>query len=482
MSGNRRQMIRRSVPFFVLILVLSLGFNRPPAIVDALTGEVVGGFSVHVSPVRILLEPLVGLLLFYLRAVRPIAEFASLFVWAAVLMLAWNLFSAGNSLRRTLFTWIIRLPLAFGLWIALLLLIIFVPLPSNTIVNHTSDRILVNIHAHSYFSHDGLLSQAQQITWHERNGFDAFFMTDHNHHAKTLELMARQNRGEVSHSPVVLCGQEFSGSNHMLLLGLNHNFASRGMAELQLIDSVHAQGGAVIVAHWFERRQNPITHYVQMETDGFELENQNSRGYADGLRTALTGACESEGLLMMGSCDYHGYGSAAYTWNALTIPEWKTLSMEEKREAVIEILRSRRIAATQLLIYRDRREDSRKLVALSPIRTTVDYFRSLNLLQVISWLVWMGLGLWMSKTRRVVSFRRWLGAKLFRLENLISFISGSWILCIGLFNLSRARGVEEFNEIFLEFGTIFTIVGAFLLLYPFALMLAVRCGRRLSDL
>ncbi len=481
-----RQLVRDTAvhSLVILIFILPLGFHQPPAIMDALTGKVAEGFSIHVSPIRILLEPLIGPLLFYLRAVRPIAEFASLFVWATVLVLAWNLFqrqSDGNSLRRTFFTWFVRIPLAFGLWTALLLLIIFVPLPSNTIVNRTADRILVNIHAHSYFSHDGLFSQAQQIGWHKRNGFDAFFMTDHNHHSKTLELIEKQNRGKVSQSPAVLCGEEFSGSNHMLLLGLTHDFASRGIAETQLIDSVHAQGGVVIVAHWFERRQNPIAYYVKMGTDGFEIENQNNRGYADSLRIALASACQSNGLLMMGSCDYHGYGSAAYTWNTLTIPEWKTLSLGEKRDAVMEILSSRKSAKTQLLIYRDRRKDSRQLVALSPLFTWVDYFRSLSLLQVGSWLGWIGLGLWMRKMKAIISLRRWLKKKPYRLENLISFISGSWILFIGLFNLSRASSLEGFNEIFLEFGITFSLLGAFFLLYPLALMLAVRYGKRSSD-
>jgi len=481
-------MIRSHLPRAILvtiIILLATAFHRSPYIAEALTEQQIEDFSVVVAPARIIFEPFFGPLLFYMRSVRPIAELFAFAVWIAVVMLIVML-RRGKGLKnsstgRTLLRWFARLPAAFAMWGATLLMIIFVPLPSNTIRNKSANKILLNIHAHSYFSHDGLFSQAQQMAWHKRNGFDAFFMTDHNHHAKTLELMERQNRGEIPEAPVVLCGQEFSGSNHMLLLGINHDFTSRGMAEPQLIDSVHAQGGAVIVAHWFENRKNPIAHYVKMGVDGFELENQNSRGYADSLRTALIKVCQSNNLLSLGSCDYHGYGSAAYTWNALTIPEWKRLSLGEKREAVMEILRSRRSAETQLLIYSDRREDSRELVALSPLFTWMDYFRSLSLLQAVSWLVWMGLGLWISKTRRVVSFRQWLEGKPFRLENLISFISGGWILCIGLFNLSRAQSLEGFNEIFLEFGAYFLILGAFFVLYPFTLMLAARYGNRSAD-
>jgi hypothetical protein len=74
-----------------------------------------------------------------------------------------------------------------------------------------------------------------------------------------------------------------------------------------------------------------------------------------------------------------------------------------------------------------------------------------------------------------------LEGKPFRLENMISFIYGGWILCIGLFNLSRAQSLEGFNEIFLEFGAYFLILGAFFVLYPFTLMLAARYGNRSAD-
>ena len=150
-------------------------------------------FTVAISPWRILLEPIVGPMLFYLRADQPVVEIGVLLVWAMGLML---LISVGGTIKsdglrfstllRGLLRWLARLPILIIFWIALLAVIIFAPLPNNRIVNHDPDALLVNTHSHTEWSHDGLISQEKLMRWHAHNGFDAFFITDHNHHAKSL--------------------------------------------------------------------------------------------------------------------------------------------------------------------------------------------------------------------------------------------------------------------------------------------------------
>ncbi len=48
------------------------------------------------------------------------------------------------------------------------------------------------------FLHEGLQK------WHEKNGFDAFFITDHNHHQKTLEAVKAQEQGMLPGEPLMM--------------------------------------------------------------------------------------------------------------------------------------------------------------------------------------------------------------------------------------------------------------------------------------
>ena len=47
-----------------------------------------------------------------------------------------------------------------------------------------------------------------------------------------------------------MAGIEFSGSNHMVLLGLTDTLITFGKKDSIVISEVHRQGGLVGVAHW----------------------------------------------------------------------------------------------------------------------------------------------------------------------------------------------------------------------------------------
>ena len=158
-----------------------------------------------------------------------------------------------------LFFWIIVLSLIVATWLGLLWLIIYLPLPANTIINNNEQTILINTHSHTEFSHDGIISTKGLQLWLKKNGFDAFFITDHNHHLQTMKAVQAQDQGTLPEEPLMIVGEEFSGSNHMTLLGLKRNFITRGLNVQQVIDSTHEDQGVVIVAHWFDGERESIT-------------------------------------------------------------------------------------------------------------------------------------------------------------------------------------------------------------------------------
>ncbi len=461
------------IPVFILfIIILSTGFHYPAHIADALTSGPAQDFTVNISPWRLVFEPFIGWMLFYIRADLPVVEYLVLLVWVMVLLL--KLFLWKNIRNKTgpllsatgkgIKSWLVALPLLLTIWITLLIIIIFAPLPSNTIVNKSNGSILVNIHSHSYYSHDGMISPNRLIKWHRRNGYDAFFLTEHNHHRKTLEIVRAQQSGEFPSTPLILPGQEMSGTNHILLLGLDRDFRTKDMSDAAAIDSTHAQNGVAVVAHWFADKGRPIQHYIDSGADGFEIANQ-----AEGIQVEkkdqndIVTNCLKNKLLMLVSCDYHGYGSAAYAWTAFNIPEWHDLSGNQKTETILNILRQKDQSKIRLLLYRDRHIYPRNLALLSPVYTLTGYFRSLNPPQVISWIAWMILIWGITKIPRSVLSRVLQNPA--RFWGICGALGACLIIVTGCLFLINAARLQEFNKIFKEYGDYFFWSGFVFLVY-----------------
>jgi len=58
--------------------------------------------------------------------------------------------------KRFLVSQLLNLPVLVGLWFAFFVILIFVPLHNDKIINKTTDWVLVNTHSQTEFSHDGV--------------------------------------------------------------------------------------------------------------------------------------------------------------------------------------------------------------------------------------------------------------------------------------------------------------------------------------
>ena len=346
-------------------------------------------------------------------------------------------------------------------------LIIFIPLPANTIVNRQENTILVNTHSHTEYSHDGIISTRGLQKWHERNGFDAFFITDHNHHQQTLKTVMDQKRGLLPGEPLILGGEEYSGSNHMTLLGLTRNFITRGLNDRQVIDSAHADGGVVIVAHWFDDERESIPFFLDMGVDGFEIANQaTGLSYDRRIFRDITNACTAHGLIMNGAADYHGYGSSCFVWNALEIPGWHQMECDQKRESIMQLLRARDIHRIRVLLYHDRHVFDRSRVVLSPVYNFIGYFRTLGPAQLLSWFLWLIL-LTVIGYRLAKSIK---GRISFRALQGMALASSVFLLTSGTLLRLKAGKLAAFNDIYAEYSTLALLCGSGFLLYVLILI------------
>ncbi len=460
--------------FLLAIILLAAVFHYPVHIIDALTLEPQADFGIKISFWRILFEPVIGLLLYFNRALYPLDEILQLLPWVLIIFIACTALR-GFSLkdlkdkkerRHFLLRQLVNLPLVFGMWLTVFVVLIFIPLPNNTIVNNSRDWVLVTTHSHTEWSHDGLISQERLWKWHKRNGFDAFFITDHNNHGHTLAFKKSQRNGDFPMAPLVMCGEEFSGTGHLSLLGLQYDFETGSLSDTAVVDTVHRQGGAVIVNHWFDGKHRPLEHYRNIGADGFEIENAGSeRTYDRKIYRKIKDFAQQNNLILNGGLDFHGYGNACSLWNAFYIPGWHEMSPDTKESAILNIIRSREQDRLSVLLYRDRPFYERRNLFFRPLITFVNYFRTLNLWQVLSWALWLIVFVMI---KRQFSHKKISGGHPGRHGfPAISGLAGS-LLMLGLgmfyhFKIAEVAGSD--NDIYIEYSNLFLIIGGVYLLY-----------------
>jgi hypothetical protein len=428
--------------FMSMIVGINFIFHRPIQIINAVSLKIENDYSIHLSVFRELLEPIVGIPLFYLRAGEPVEEYIVLWIWIFLSFGLYLFLKKGFSFYKK---WLLSIPAIIGLAYFILVWMIFWPIPSNKIINQSDSKILFNTHAHSYFSHDGLITPEEQMEWHTMNGFDAFFLTEHNHNPNTLDLVKQQRNRQLKQSPHIMAGIEFSGSNHMVLLGLTDSLITFGKKDSVIIAEVHRQGGIVGVAHWFDGQNKTIQHYIDSGVNGFEIVNKNQLAFPNKIHNDIINACNNNNLFFLGGADYHGYGPTCGTWNVLDVPNWDLLNHERKTEEILIGLKKR---DNEVIVYSDRDTMPFDNIWISPLINIINYFRGLNIFQILSWIGW-GI---------VLSFIRFRKKSKYILH-WIPIISGTVIVMKARILIEKSIPVVQHNDVLLEFGDLFTLVG-----------------------
>lgn len=459
---------KKSVIFFALFLVIIAGisvlWHYPVTIVDALTSEDVPGFGIHIPAIRIVFEPFLGLPFYFNRSLYPLSEVPLALVWVFIVFLMIRLGRHVTNRGKRIRTLLADLLLKAGLLFIIFVLLIFIRWPGNTITNPQKNMILVTTHCHTDYSHDGLIGQKQLWKWHRRNGFDAFFITDHNNHDKTLDFVNAQRNGDFEIHPLVMCGEEFSGTNHLSLLGLKTKFSTKGFADTSAVNITRTAGGAVMVNHWFDGEHKSLEYYRDLGVDGFEIENTaTDRFYDRKIYQKIKSFCRENHLIMNGGLDFHGYGNLCSIWNAFRIPGWHRMSPEMQEQSILKILRSRDQKNLKVLLYHDRPYYNKKNLFLRQWVSLINYFRTLNLLQILSWIIWAVIFILIRKQCTADNRN---GKSFSRLILPVMVVAGSLFLTVAAFFFhQKAVMLNGYNNVYAEYSRLFFYFGIPLLGY-----------------
>jgi hypothetical protein len=456
------------VALIAVIVFVAVVFHYPVHVENALTLQHEPDFEIQVSWLRIVFEPVLGVLLYFNRAYYALNEIMVLLYWIIGIFAVYTLvqsfrLNGKTQVKRFLVSQLMNLPILVGLWFAFLVILIFIPLHNDRIINKTTDWILVNTHSHTEFSHDGLISQEGLLKWHQRNGFDAFFITEHNNHNRTLEFVKRQRNNEFQADPAVFSGEEFSGSNHLSLLGLKTDFSTKGLSDSVVVAIARSEGAAIIVNHWFDGERKTLEYYRDLGADGFEIENTaEDKRYNREVYQRIKNFCENNGLIMNGGPDFHGYGSACTLWNAFDIPGWKNMDFQTKEEAILNIIKTRDQSKLKVLLLNDRPYYEKKNLFFRPLVNLFNYFRTLNFLQVLSWVFWILLFSYLSfkinSNGEVV--KKYSCSRMMPVSGILAAL---FLVGLGLVYNFRIQEVEGFTKMYAEYSRILFFAGGALL-------------------
>jgi hypothetical protein len=280
--------------------------------------------------------------------------------------------------------------------------------PMLALSGHDPDDVAVDFHSHTNVSHDvrhtlmGHFDTGANLRWHQRGGFDAVFVTDHN----TVAGL-RPQRG----LPALCPGIEVSAwKAHIVLLGdsqpvdqgrYNHS-RDELLALLGTSDSAY---GALSVASLPEYERNHwarLDELVAAGLDGFEIVNAAPRAneFTRGHRDSVIALARRTNRFLVGATDTHGWGATAMVWNLVRVPGWHG-APEDVCPAVLQQLRHG-FGAVRIVERHRLRPDSRWPNWLTPLGVLWETWRSMGWALTSSWLVWVWLP-WIARRRRIPS-------------------------------------------------------------------------------
>ena len=170
-------------------------------------------------------------------------------------------------------------------------------------------QINVDLHVHSNYSKDSLITPKDLVYYARKRGLTAVAVTDHNQIKGSLKI-ARET------DFLVIPGTEVSSADgHIVALNLSE-LIPRGLSAPETVDRIHRAGGIAIAVHPYAWFKGSLTSHVKdAKFDAVETINASAFPFNRCKRKA-TEIAQKLGLPSVGGTDAHygptiGYGYTA---------------------------------------------------------------------------------------------------------------------------------------------------------------------------
>ena len=245
--------------------------------------------------------------------------------------------------------------------ITILSMSLFMPLPK---VYPISDKyIFLDLHSHTYYSHDGIVSPAHSILWHKRNNFLIWAVTEHNNTkgGEVIKSIVQQRNEKM----IIYSGEEIR----------QHNGYFNYLNNKQWTLSVE----------WWKRKYISLHDTIQLPIDGIEV---FSAGFPwipkKDINTIYKLAIQYK-KIPLSNTDWHGWGWNARTWNAMYLPNHKHIPLNKIKHIFVKKIKAKKVRDfVPLILERQRRNWG----IFSFLGVLYNVFRSINMIYALSIIAW----------------------------------------------------------------------------------------------
>lgn len=380
------------------------------ALIDVATGRAAVGARLAYPLTHVLLAPLT-LTADWLNGGSR-ADLIGFGAWALLAFIVCRAVFGGRP-RRVLreLAWLAGLLVALGGFVAWGVL---ARRPIPRLVAADSALIVFDVHSHTSLSHDGRrgFGTVENAEWHERAGFDAAFVTDHNRFGAARQWQADR----AGRPPRLLAGEELSLSGlHIVALGVDTLIDNRPWdrsfeSSLAFLARLESEGAparrpyliASLPEYWRNHWGQEMGAVALAGVEGFEIWTTSPQAmeFPPSARRVVIGRAGLEHRGLFGATDMHGLGYAATVWNVARLPGWRTLDDAALTRALIASFRDRGPEAGSILALR-RWQVERPLAQASAVPVNaVLVLRAASREHAAVLLVWIWGVAWLVSGRR----------------------------------------------------------------------------------
>jgi predicted metal-dependent phosphoesterase TrpH len=277
-----------------------------------------------------------------------------------------------------------------------------VPRPMAALVLSDLDVVVVDVHSHTKYSHDGRPGwDAEDVReWHASSGYHAAYITDHRSYRGAEEGVAA-NPSAAGQGTVLLAGLEVVyGGERVNLLSAGRVYRGVTTDNLWDIDTT-----ALAMASLIARREPVLVQTIPAGLErmraaqgpgtpgvrAIEIVDGAPRGLSQTRRERrrILRLADSLGLALVTGSNNHGWGRTAPGWTLFRIPGWRGLTPDELATGIEAAIRLSGPRATRVVERRVAEAGNNPLLlALTVPAVAWRMWTTLGTDQRVMWLVW----------------------------------------------------------------------------------------------
>jgi len=186
-------------------------------------------------------------------------------------------------------------------------------------------QIRADLHVHTTYSKDSLITQKELIYFAKKNGLNAVAITDHDYLEGAIKI-AREVKDFL-----VVPGMEVSSSDgHIIALNVKE-IIPRGLTAAETVECIHDAGGIAVACHPYAYFKGCLRNAVCSAFDAIEVINARAFPFQSSVKKAREAAEKFE-LSQVAGTDAHYGPQIGYGYTCIDVEK---VTVEDIVEAIV---------------------------------------------------------------------------------------------------------------------------------------------------